>query len=640
MLKIKSIKIQNYRQYKDVTLNFNDAKGVFLFIGKNGVGKSNFLNAICWCLYGDEPFKHSNESVGYNSLLNTESAEESPETATIQVRIDVEDSEHTYIFQRKSRNGENSLLQVLVNDGGNYKEHNQPTILANNFLPKSIRDFFLFDGESVQKIFKGDYAPRLRKNIWRVSNIQLLDSSISHLEKTIDSLNSEINQDIPKAQEIQESLNRVKGSIIESENKVKTLEKQIDENVGHLDEMQEKLEEYSESRELQEVRNTLQKELTTLDQQDNELKNQINDLLINDFQYWLLLKELTNMKGKISKSTNAGEIPPSIRTQFIKDLLRSKVCICGNHIEENEESKLTQLLNEVRPYDERSFLLDDKYQIENILSIAKNFPNNLKLLKQKKVQLLEKTDSIQQELAEISEKLLGLESQEIGNIESTIVELKNVIKNDRDEIAITNHELTGLEEDKSEKEIELLRVQKQQVKAKEGLEVLDFLNKSKKTLQSIREKIIEQTRITVSKQTSENFLNLMWKKDQFEKVSFNDNYEVIIHKAGDGSQINLTDLSTGEIKMLGLATMKALSHVTNFGGVPVFIDGPLEYLDPEVQGNFLEMLPRYMPEKQVFIFSIDNKIITQFGETNLNRKNFFQFVFKGSSTEIKEYQEI
>ena len=52
--KISSIEITNFRQYEgtqEVNLKFDKTKNVSIIIGNNGAGKSNFLNAITWCLF-------------------------------------------------------------------------------------------------------------------------------------------------------------------------------------------------------------------------------------------------------------------------------------------------------------------------------------------------------------------------------------------------------------------------------------------------------------------------------------------------------------------------------------------------------------------------------------------------------------
>ena len=56
--------LENYRQYYGkVKINFSSREEGFTVIaGKNGEGKSNLLNAISWCLYRQEPHSMSNNS--------------------------------------------------------------------------------------------------------------------------------------------------------------------------------------------------------------------------------------------------------------------------------------------------------------------------------------------------------------------------------------------------------------------------------------------------------------------------------------------------------------------------------------------------------------------------------------------------
>ena len=56
MIKINKIEFINYRQYKNITVDFISKEGNNLFIlkAKNGTGKTTFLNGILWCLYNNE----------------------------------------------------------------------------------------------------------------------------------------------------------------------------------------------------------------------------------------------------------------------------------------------------------------------------------------------------------------------------------------------------------------------------------------------------------------------------------------------------------------------------------------------------------------------------------------------------------
>ena len=56
MIKILSIEFENYRQYKNITIEFpqNCENNLHILKAKNGTGKTTFLNAILWCLYSQE----------------------------------------------------------------------------------------------------------------------------------------------------------------------------------------------------------------------------------------------------------------------------------------------------------------------------------------------------------------------------------------------------------------------------------------------------------------------------------------------------------------------------------------------------------------------------------------------------------
>ena len=56
-MRIESLIIDNYRQYQHAEYNFvktNNANDMHIVLGSNGVGKTNMLNSITWCLYGKE----------------------------------------------------------------------------------------------------------------------------------------------------------------------------------------------------------------------------------------------------------------------------------------------------------------------------------------------------------------------------------------------------------------------------------------------------------------------------------------------------------------------------------------------------------------------------------------------------------
>ena len=56
-MRIERVVLRNYRQFRQAQVTFRKRPDTDLHfvVGTNGTGKTNLLNAINWCLYGDEP---------------------------------------------------------------------------------------------------------------------------------------------------------------------------------------------------------------------------------------------------------------------------------------------------------------------------------------------------------------------------------------------------------------------------------------------------------------------------------------------------------------------------------------------------------------------------------------------------------
>ena len=90
-MRIESIKIQNLRQLKDVMVRFvkrNDENDLHIILAENGVGKTNILNAITWCLYNKEMHLRDEESA--LPIVNSQVAEETRQYGGGNVEVSVE----------------------------------------------------------------------------------------------------------------------------------------------------------------------------------------------------------------------------------------------------------------------------------------------------------------------------------------------------------------------------------------------------------------------------------------------------------------------------------------------------------------------------------------------------------------------
>ena len=101
------IELENYRQYKNVSLNFSKENDSNLHVlkAKNGTGKTTFINSITWCLYGEE--KYISDADKALNLPNEKVIESTEENGTVNVaaRITLKDDESNKIivFSREQR---------------------------------------------------------------------------------------------------------------------------------------------------------------------------------------------------------------------------------------------------------------------------------------------------------------------------------------------------------------------------------------------------------------------------------------------------------------------------------------------------------------------------------------------------------
>lgn len=642
MISINRIEIRNFRQYKDINLRFASKKGLYLLIGKNGMGKSNFLNAICWCLYGHQPFKFHHEDQSSKQLLNEEVASED-EWGKVEVIIEVTDEDKTISFQRSKIETQEEKFNVMIKHGEDWKIAGNPTVLVNSFLPESVSKFFLFDGEAVQNLYKGDYSKSLKDGIWRVSNVELLDRASEHLSRTRDEIRKNTSGDEPESEELENKLSVMEKQKIEAE----SLRTTNLENIVKLKEKREKLnaelmrfEKYSG---LQSKKNMLESNIDDARNRLEEYHRQVNDLIITYAPFWYVKDALIEVASKLSQASSKGQLPPKIRGTFIKELLEKGECICGSNIgkDSTAHKRLMELLNNVEPLDSRSHLLEDKIEINLLIKeLQSEVYVKMRSIREQKANERIKIEEHQLSLNEINEQFINAPEPQVGDIGLTVKRLDDEIEKNSRDIGQAEEKIKQMLQGIDEIKAKLNKLNRENSKKKFEQQKTEFLEEAKDKIDYVKQRLIDQIRKSVCLKTNEYFKELMWKTDEFVKVDFTEDYKVQAFKSGSKDN-SIEIMSNGEMKVLSLATLKALAQLSGFSNMPVFIDSPLENLDKEVRGNFLNSLPNFITDKQMFIFSLDGDLIEEFGKKNVPKENFFKLSREKSSysTSIKPYGE-
>ncbi|MFH0703010.1 MAG: AAA family ATPase [bacterium] len=99
-MKLISLKLENFRQHKNTSINFTN--GITVITGMNGSGKSTVLEAISWAIYGTEAARGNKDSIKFNKA--------EPRSKVVIELVFALDSE-TYKVKR-----EFSKAEVYLND--------------------------------------------------------------------------------------------------------------------------------------------------------------------------------------------------------------------------------------------------------------------------------------------------------------------------------------------------------------------------------------------------------------------------------------------------------------------------------------------------------------------------------------------
>ena len=163
-MQLKSIKLENFRQFRNESMEFaqgDDGRNVTIILGENGTGKTTFAQAFSWCLYGETDFKDK-------TVLSKQVFKEMHlgEDRTVSVTLCLRHGAAEYTFVRKQNclkdmsgrlkedNAEFSIAKKDESGNTSYAQKYELEPWVNSILPKDLSHYFFFDGERIEKLGK------------------------------------------------------------------------------------------------------------------------------------------------------------------------------------------------------------------------------------------------------------------------------------------------------------------------------------------------------------------------------------------------------------------------------------------------------------------------------------------------------
>lgn len=630
-MRLDYIKLNNYRQYQEEKIIFSvpeKNRNFTIIQGANGTGKTNLLNAVTWCLYGKE--LHMGTKYRGLPIINIRSINilNPGEKCNVEVEIQLfDDEDQKIIIRRKlcfqklddgsvrkipdtmSYCPDGSRIEMMRQIRGDMVEVQDPKFVINKLIPEDMEGYFFFDGERLNDFFRQASGEKIKEAVFKISQLALFERVIEHLSARKKDFLKQAGGLSSKAGEIGETLDVYTKSLEQHRKRIEDWKIQRVEAEQKEEEYSEKLRSgpdvdvvklESESRELE-------KELEKLEDEIGELEKDKYDFLIKNtptiFGYNPIIKTIE----MIGEREEAGDIPPDYKRDFIEKLLRTGKCICGTDIAKDADSR-----KHVEKFLEKSSSLEDlSVELTRLYTTLKSEVEDLDGFREKTLNygkriagLDEMRKGKSRELQKKKEMIGKSDVEQVRFWQSKKEECKKIKNELIDEISTSKVRADNAEHEIRELEKKLQQELGKEGKSKEISKKLAFIDGSLKAAIKIKNEIMDDLRREIEEKTKDQFFNLIWKKETYNDVTIDDNYNIsVLHQSGIEG---IGTLSAGERQVLALSFMAALNNVSGFN-VPILIDTPLGRISKDPKAKIAHNLPNYLKEKQVTLLVIDEE---------------------------------
>jgi len=646
-VRISRLVLKNYRQFKDVEITFNKSKNndLHILIGLMGTGKTNLLNAINWCLYGDEPYlsKKSQQL----PLLNLKTIEQSEEYQHPCVEVQVwmkTEGNRTLRFVRKTyfkmigkkpQSFRNEFQGNISDQKGNWNplSSEEAESYIERFVPKRIREFFFFDGDRLDRYFKDASGQNVQSAIFNISQLDLAERIYDRLTRILSDLRKKAGKVSPKIEETRRRLEEKEYELKNVEKRIAECKRQISIAKGKIEEYEEKLREIPDIEDLEKRRKDLKsrrkEKRTLLEAKEKEKLS----LLVKYGKLLMLWPAIKKSIEEVEEKKEIEEIPPTIDRSLLESTIKNCRCaVCGRELDNNAKDYVKDLVQKIKLSTNVAQELmrmevplrmfeDELKNFEEIGRIAKEISGYEKDLKE-----------IESEINKIDEKLRGYDTEKIKEWHKQRTHYEDIRDKNQQNLGVFIAHKKELVKEINELKKQLEDELKKEEKVKELKNKMDSCANALNILEKTKNNILDGIRKEIERETMNKLLELMWKKKTFADVKIEENYNVkLIHAMGYEC---LGTISSGEREALTLAFTVALHKISGFDS-PIIVDRPLAMVSGEPRTNIVKVFTKISQDKQTILLFTPDDFSEEIAEVLNQRANKFKIKMVPDEKEAK-----
>jgi DNA sulfur modification protein DndD len=623
-MKLISLRSCNFRQFygKTPEIVFTSGKhNTTIIHGNNGSGKTTILNAFTWVLY--EKFTAAFASC--ELLINKRAITEvnSGKSVECWVEIQFEHENKRYQLKRKcyaTREQENliqysqsKLFMLIAGDDGRWYPPVEQTVdIIERILPESLHQYFFFDGEKIDHIFRHGQKNNIAEDTKELLGVKVLERAIEHLKKAKKTLEEELNAigelEIRKLIRDQTQLEKESDCL-------KKRQQEIDLELLSQEESKRaialRILELSGADELQQLKQKLEEqEVSTrenLIRSKNNLKN-----LVSSQAHLIFVGELSSKFNDLIKNSRMkGELSTGIKPRLIQQLLEDRSCICGTDLHPETKS-----YKKVQSWMDRSTIADVEETVirleDKVINLEGDRLEFWQRLDREQVNIDRYRTELAQfenELDNVKGKLRNYPDDNIQNLQKRIDEIDDRIKDllleqgsDRQQIDILSREISEKDRQISKQKIKEGKQAIAQRRIQATQEAIDRLIEVRKRLET-------QFRYSLEKRVQEIFQTISF-TPYIPRISSDYQFSLVENLTGTAVPVAA---STGENQILSLSFIGATidrvrewSQKNTLMGLdsstfPIVMDSPFGSLDEIYRRQVARSIPRLANQLVVLV---------------------------------------
>jgi DNA sulfur modification protein DndD len=625
-MRITNIDIKNYRQYQSLSFAFPESKSsdIHIVVAQNGVGKTNLLNAITWCLYDKEPhLGDDNKNFGLPKINLTaieEAKAAGKDTEYVEVEIRAQDGTEYITYKRSlpfritssepfEETAKEKFTVTVATAAGNPKVHedkDEVKLLVNKYMPEKIREYFYFDGEQLNNYFISSRKGNVKDAIFNISQVDIVNLIYKRIGDLISDKQKEAAAKAP-------NIKKIKDELDEAEKQIEVIEKQIKAHEDQIATSDRIIKENTEYLQGEENLPELEKQWQELRTTQKSLEDEKADLMESMYSFVRDMKiSLTfypaakNTLALIEEKEKAKALPPNIDKALLHKALLEHTCtVCNQHLSEHDEEFIQKLIDSFQVSSATSnLLMGIRSELERIVKTADRYSAEKKKLADKFQRLEKQLREVEVELGDVDKRINRISNKdEVKRRHTERQENEELKKINIEKLGVAKDRLTKAREEKEKLGKDLEKSLAKDAECSRIRQLINFATKGRSVIGSVEKDMMDEVRKKMEERTTYYFMKLIWKQNTYDRIVLNEEFQLdLIHKEGYSC---VGTCSAAERCLLALSFTLALHEVSGFNSL-LFIDTPVARVSDINRVNFANVLCEVSANKQIIMtFSPD-----------------------------------